>query len=207
MFYLCLIATIKKYNIMQKIAFAASLLALTTIISCKQQTSTTNENTPVVAGNLRIATVNTDSLSANFDMLDVVKKEIEATNTKLENDLQRQMTSFRADYDNYLKVGATMTLSEQKKKEAQLEQRQQNLVALQQRYSEQAAQVQIQKMQEVQEYIFSFIAKYNNDHDKYNIILPRSMTGGVLYADPSMDITGEIINAINEDYGKNRKQK
>jgi outer membrane protein len=192
---------------MQKIALAVFLLALTTLIGCKQQTSTTNQNAPVAAGNLRIATVNIDSLSANFDMLDVAKKEIEATNTKLENDLQRQMTAFRADYDNYLKVGATMTLSEQKKKEAQLEQRQQNLVSLQQRYSEQAAQVQIQKMQEVQEYIFSFIAKYNNEHDQYNIILPKSMTGGVLYADPSMDITGEIINAINEDYSKNNKKK
>ncbi|MDR2557027.1 MAG: hypothetical protein LBC49_04860, partial [Bacteroidales bacterium] len=123
---------------MQKIVFAVSLLALTTLIGCKQQASKTNENISVAAtGDLRIATVNTDSLSANFDMVDVVKKEIEATNTKLENDLQHQMSSFKADYENYLKIGATMTLSEQKKKETQLEQRQQNLVALQQRYSEQ----------------------------------------------------------------------
>ena len=191
---------------MQKNIFVISLLALITFAGCKQETSKTNENTPVTAGDLRIAIVNTDSLSANFDMVEIVKGEIEATNKKLENDLQRQMTTFRADYENYLKIGATMTLSEQKKKESQLEQRQQNLVALQQRYSEHAAQVQMQKMQEIQDYIFTFIAKYNNEHEKYNIILPKSMVGGVLYADPSMDITGEIIDAINADYSKNRKK-
>ncbi|MDR0763010.1 MAG: OmpH family outer membrane protein [Bacteroidales bacterium] len=191
---------------MQKITIVVFLLALTTFVGCKQQTSKTNENISAFTGDLRIATVNTDSLSANFDMVNDVKKEIEATNSKLENDLQRQMASFKADYENYLKIGATMTLSEQKKKESQLEQRQQNLVALQQRYGEQAAQVQLQKMQEIQDYIFTFIAKYNSEHDKYNIILPKSMTSGVLYADPSMDITGEVIDAINADYAKNRKK-
>jgi outer membrane protein len=192
---------------MQKIVLVVSLFALIAFTGCKQQTtSKTSENATATAGGLRIATVNTDSLSANFDMVDAVKKEIEATNRKLENDFQSQSTSFRADYENYLKVGATMTLSEQKKKEAQLEQRQQNLVALQQRYSEQATQVQIQKMQEIQDYIFTFIEKYNREHDKYNIILPKAMAGGVLYADPSMDITGEIIDAINADYAKTRKK-
>ncbi|MDR1739916.1 MAG: OmpH family outer membrane protein [Bacteroidales bacterium] len=193
---------------MKKITIAAIILGFISLFGCKSDAPKTNSEIKAVptGEGLRIATVNTDSLSANFDMVAEITKEIEATGKKLEGDLRRQMTAFQSDYENYLKIGATMTLSEQKKKEAQLESRQQELAALQQRYSEQAAQHQIQKMQEVQEYIFAFIASYNKEHGKYNVILPRSMSSGILYADPEMDITGEVIEAINAEYAKTRKK-
>ncbi|MDR1973445.1 MAG: OmpH family outer membrane protein [Bacteroidales bacterium] len=191
---------------MQKIIISSLFIVFVTLSGCKTETPKPEKSVTAVSGTLRVATVNTDSLSANFDMLEVVKREIEETNKRLEADLQRQMNSFKADYENYLKIGATMTLSEQKKKESQLERRQQEIGALQQRYSEQSAVVQMQKMQEIQNYIFTFIADYNKQHDKYNIILPKSMASGVLYADPEMDITGEIIEAINADYSKKSKK-
>jgi Skp family chaperone for outer membrane proteins len=105
-----------------------------------------------------------------------------------------------------LKIGGTLTLSEQKKKEEQLQKRQQDLQQLEHRYAQQLMDTRNLRNQEVQDKIFAFVEEYNKAHDNFTIILSKARTSGVLYSLPSMDITGEVLEALNEDYAKNRKK-
>ncbi|MEG1498738.1 MAG: OmpH family outer membrane protein [Bacteroidales bacterium] len=162
----------------------------------------TSDKMGVNMAELKLATVNTDSLFDQYLLVGKMNKEMEQVEKKLQNDLQNQTVSFKKEYENYLKVGSTMTLNEQKRKEEYLTQKQQRIVELQQKYSEQIMQMRAQKMQEVQDKVFGFIEKYNKEHGQYNLILSNARTSGVLYAAPSMDITTEVIKAINEEYNK-----
>jgi outer membrane protein len=195
---------------MKKILFI--LMATVLIFACKGPKNTDEnivnpENR--VAGELRIAVVNTDSLMAHFDMVIDKQDEIEKANTKLTNDLTSQQAKLKADYDNYLKVGATMTLSEQQNKEASLQQRAQNLSTLEQKYTQQLGNLSMQSQVDITNAIYDFIEKYNVEHQNFDLILTKSRMGGAsaMYSNPAFDITQEIITAINADYAKSLKAK
>lgn len=153
------------------------------------------------------AFIDTDTLFDKYLKIQEVKELLEKTEKKLTADYERQVTSFKNEYENYLKVGATMTLSEQKKKEEYLNQRNQNIQQLEKTYAEQLMVLRAQKNQEVQDEVFSFIERYNKENGNFTMILSKARTSGVLVSDPSMDITKEVLEAINQEYLKKNKTK
>ncbi len=197
---------------MKKTLFYGTLLFCGLATACTQdkqpQTATSEnvaENSETSIANM-IAMIDTDSIFAQYDMVADMLKELEAVEKKLMNDLQAQAKRFQDEYENYLKVGSTMTLSEQKKKEEQLGARQQQLQQLEQQYSQQLMDTRTQKNQEVNNQIFAFIEEYNKEHGNFPIVMSKARTSGVLYSLPSMDITVDVIEALNADYSKKRKK-
>ncbi|MEG1762155.1 MAG: OmpH family outer membrane protein, partial [Bacteroidales bacterium] len=177
-----------------------------TFAACKQNDKAdTHPKGATAPGAYTIAFVDTDTLFENYLMVVDVKKELDATEKKLTSDYKNQITAFQREYENYLKVGASMTLSEQKKKEEYLGKKQQSLAQLESKYGEQLMAYKAQKNEEVQNAIFEFIEKYNKDHGNYTMIFSKARTSGVLYSEPSMDITAEVLKAINAAYKPAKK--
>ncbi|MDR2907715.1 MAG: OmpH family outer membrane protein [Bacteroidales bacterium] len=193
---------------MKKTCIYVALILGGIVTGCQTKNS---ETTPVAVtassdSTITIATIDTDSIFANYDMVADVMKELDGVDRKLSGDLEQRAKNFQTDYENYLKVGATMTLSEQKKKEEQLQQRQQELQQLEQRYTQQLMETRAQKNQDVQDKIFAFVEEYNKANGNFTIILSKARTSGVIYSLPSMDITEAVLEALNADYSKNRKK-
>lgn len=159
------------------------------------------------AGEITVATINTDTLFAEYQMVKDVTNELERTEKKLQTDLQNQAQSFQKEYENYLKVGASMTLSEQKKKEEYLTRKKEGLEQLSARYSEQIMTMRMSKMQEVQDKIFGYIKSYNESNNQYTFVISNARTSGVLYSPANIDITQEILDAINAEYKQERAKK
>jgi outer membrane protein len=176
-------------------------------VSCQNKQSETPVATVGSVEGITIAMVDTDSIFAHYDMVADMIKELEDTEKRLTNDLQRQAKNFQNDYESYLKIGATLTLSEQRKREEALQKRQEELQKLEQRYTQQLMTLRSQRNQEVEDQIFSFIEKYNETHGNYTIVMSNSRTSGVLYSLPSMDITEPILEGLNTEYAKNRPKK
>lgn len=166
---------------------------------------------PVPAGipvsGLRIATVNMDSINAGFQMVADVQNELSRTEKRLTDDIQRQAADFQTEYENYLKIGATLTLSEQKKRESDLEQKQQNIAGLQQTYANQIVSLQAQRMEEVTKTILDYVEKYNKENGSYTMVVITGRNSGVLYSEPSMDITRPVIDGLNREYRESKKTK
>ena len=154
---------------------------------------------------LRIATVNMDSINNGFQMVADVQRELASTEEKLANDIQNQGNRWQQDYDNYLQVGATMTLTEQHRKEEDLSRRQQDLAALQQTYANQLTSLQAQRLQEVTDYILDYIKEYNNG--QYSLIITSGSMSGVLYAVPAMDTTNAVLTGLNQKYAAEKAKK
>jgi len=188
------------FNIIVVIALA--ILFFLHFSNCKEKQIPTQHN---INTSLTIAYVDSDTLWENYDFVKDTKAYLEELEKKLTNDYKNQALTFKNDYENYLKTGASFTLNEQKKKEAALQQRQNDLMELEKKYGNQLAEIKQAKNIEVQDSIFSFINRYNQG-PKYTFILEKSRISGILFANDSLNITKEVIKGLNEIYHKGKKK-
>jgi len=189
-------------------------------VGCQQKQS----ETPVISAGsvegITIAMINTDTIFARYDMADDMRRELEETERRLTNDLQQQARRFETDVQNlqndvqnYTRIGHTLTLSDQNQREAQfrsreeqLQQRAEELQRLEQRYMQQLMELQTLRSREVEDVIFSFVEKFNQTHG-FSIIMSNARGSGVLYSLPSMDITIQVLEALNAEYSQTRRRR
>lgn len=169
-----------------------------------------NATAPVVAkdGVLKVAYVNSDSLLAKYEYAKDMEKELLAYKTAKENNYKQQMTQFQNDYNNYLKTGDQLTLTQQQNKEAELKQRAERLSGLEAELASQVMERQMTENTKLLNAIFAFIREYNEANQQFDIILRSTFNDSpTLYVNPGMDITDEIIEGLNEEYRKVKGKK
>jgi outer membrane protein len=152
---------------------------------------------------LSIGYVDTDSLMLQYDYAIELNEKLD-NYTRQENNYKDMMMRFQNDYNNFLKTGASLTLTEQKKTEESLKKRADELAKMEERLMnertklESVIQVEQKKMVEA---VYAFIRDYNAKNQQFNVILKKSFSESpVLYMDDDMDITREIIDGLNEEY-------
>ena len=174
-------------------------------------------------GALKVAYINVDTLNARYEYIKDLEKELNAYKTSKENSLKAQTQKLQSDvqalqneYQNYLKTGDQLTLSQQqakeadlKKREAELNQRAEKLASLEQEYTKQIMEKHTSENQKMLNAVYAFIREYNADNQQFNLILAR--TGSelplILYGDEAMDITEEIVAGLNEEYKTVKKNR
>ena len=169
-----------------------------------------NAAAPVVAkdGVLKVAYVDSDSLLAKYQYAIDLQEELVNYKNAQERSYQQQMTQFQNDYQNYLKTGETMTLSQQQAKEAELKQRADRLSTLEADLTNKIMQKQMDSNTELLNRIFAFIREYNAANQQFDIILRKTFVDSpTMYMNPGMDITEEIINGLNEEYKSVKAKK
>jgi len=205
---------------MKKTLIYATFILGGIAVSCQQKQT----ETPVVAvgsmEGITIAMINTDTIFSLYDMAADMRRELEETERRLTNDLQQQARRFETDVQNlqndvqnYTRIGHTLTLSEQNQREAQfrnreeqLQQRAEELQRLEQRYMQQMMELQTQRSREVEDAVFSFVEKFNQTHG-FSIIMSNARGSGVLYSLPSMNITTQVLEALNAEYSQTRRRR
>ena len=157
---------------------------------------------PVIAeGGLKIAYVDTDTIMAKYQYAIDLNEELLAYKDQQEKYYQQQMTQFQTDYNNYLQTGASLTLTQQQAKEAELKQRMEKMSTLEQELMAKVAERQLSENTKLLNAIFAFIREYNAANQQFDVILRKSFNDTpVLYANPAMDITEEIRAGLNEEY-------
>ncbi len=158
-------------------------------------------------GGLTVAYVNTDTLLAKYQYAIDMEKELLAYKDQQESYGRKQVEQFQADYQNYLQNGASMTLTQQQQKEAELKQRSEKLATLEQELTAKIMERQMSENTKLLNAIFAFVREYNAANQQFDIILRKTFENSpTLYLNPAMDITDEIVNGLNEEY-KNVKGK
>lgn len=157
-------------------------------------------------GGLTIAYVDTDSLLANYQYAIDMQKDLEAFRDQQERYYQQQVTQFQTDYQNYLKTGSTMTLSQQQAKEEELKKRMERMQTLEQELMAKVAERQLEENTKLLNAIFAFVREYNIANQQFDIVMRKTFDASpTLYLNPAMDITQEILDGLNEEY-KNLKK-
>ena len=162
-----------------------------------------NATSPVVVSKegLKIAYIDSDSILAHYQYAKDMEADLLKYKNAKEKSYTQQMNQFQADYQNYLKTGATLSLSQQQAKEAELKQRAEKLSTLEQDLMAQIAERQVSENTKLLNAIFGFVKEYNEANQKFDVILRKTFDNSpTMYMNPGMDITQEIIDGLNEEY-------
>lgn len=156
--------------------------------------------------NAKIAYINIDSLNEKYEYIKDKSKEIRGRQTAIEGSLNSMYTTFQqevADFQQAVQAGIRPE-AELKKEEARLQQKQLEITNKEkqlQTLGEEVAATQSDMLQNVSK----FIEHYNNNKFDYILAYTTTNISSVLYANPSLEITNEVVNGLNEEYRKNKK--
>lgn len=169
-----------------------------------------NASEPIIAedGQLKVACVNSDTLLAKYQYAIDLQDELNRYKETQEKNYQEQMMKFQNDYQNFIKTGENMTLSQQQAKEAELKQRAEKLATLEQELAAKIMQKQMDSNIELLNRIFAFVREYNAENQQFDIILRKTFNDSpTLYMNPAMDITDEIVEGLNKEYKEVKAKK
>ncbi|MBP3763861.1 MAG: OmpH family outer membrane protein [Bacteroidales bacterium] len=191
--------------------FAATAALALALAACNSTDTKQNPaaTAPVVAeGGLKIAYVDTDTLLAHYQYAKDLEAELLAYRNQQEASGRSQMEKFQKDYQDYLKNGASMTLSQQQAKEAELKQRAERMATLEQELAAKIMERQMTENTKLLNAIFAFVREYNEQNQRFDVILRKTFENSpVLYLNPAMDITQEILDGLNTEYEQVKKNK
>ena len=168
---------------------------------------TTNINSADLK-NARIAYINIDSLDANYQYIMDMSKEYANKQAAIESQLNSMAAKFQNDYADFQQAAqaGVRTEAELNKQKASLEQ-QQNDAANKQKQLEGLGEEIAKKRGDMLKKVSDFIASYNNGRYDYILAYTTANISSVLYANPNLDITKEIIDGLNAEYKTQKAKK
>lgn len=171
----------------------------------KPAVTATNDKGP---SNGRIAFVDIDTLEASYDYFKQKKDEFTKRQSAIESELQRSAQQMQNDLEALQRKAraGTLTEAEGKAGEQRLTQMQQTLESRRQSLAAQLLKDQDAFNQELQKRLDGFLTEYNKDKG-YDYILSYSKSGNILFANPQLDITTEVIKGMNERARENASAK
>ena len=189
--------------------FSAALLLAACNNSESPASSAADPAAPLVKeGGIKVAYVDTDTLMAKYQYAIDMTEELLAYKNQLEKNGRSQIEKFQNDYQDYLKNGDKLTLTQQQKTETDLKARAERMQILEQELSSKVLERQSEENNKLLNAIFAFIREYNAEHQQFDLILRKSFNDTpVLYANPAMDITQEILDGLNEEYARVKGKK
>lgn len=186
-------------------AAAVALLGLLAVTGCKTETGTAGAARSVDSKG--IAFVELDSVIANFDMAKDITSDLEDKQRNSEAELTAKSQAFDRDvrdYQNKAQKGL-ITRATAAEMEQTLAQQQQSLLALRDEMALNLNEESVVAQRQVLEYINSYLAEYNKDHN-YQYILAKQFPGPILYSDTTLDITVDVIAGLNAKYNSEKKK-
>lgn len=150
-------------------------------------------------GNLSIAYVDTDRIMKEYKMVDDIYADIDAMRTRKAKQWENKVAKLQSDVQDYIQIGASLTLTQQQEREAEFQRRETQLGQEEQHVMTEIAEYSAEKNTELTNKIADFINRYNNNHN-YTLILEKSGINGVIYGDKTLDITSEVVDGLNAEY-------
>ncbi len=156
----------------------------------------------------KIVFVNSDTLSEQYTYFKDIRTKLEEKAKKAQSNLQAKGQAFQREIAEAEKNAATMSAAERQATEERLARKQQELAQLNQNASNSLAQDEATEFNAVYTTITEYLKKHAEENG-YQFVLTYSKTNpAVLYADPQLDITKQVLDALNKEYStKNTTDK
>ena len=182
-----------------------------------------------VSATLRIAFVNHDSLMANYKLVDDIREELEVAKKKserkveqrnavLSQHLEQMMGEYQSKISELERTGQAMNETLRNMKIQELQSLEQNVQAFSQE-AEQEVMMLGQKLQgelidlemkrntEISSKLKALLADYNQEFGFSFILAHSEEAGGILLGNPSLDITVDVVDGLNEIYDAEQAAK
>jgi len=149
----------------------------------------------------RIAYIDSELLMENYEFAIKLRADFEIERTRMENDLGRRQRSFQTEVEQFQRdVQSGMANIElAQAKERELMQRQQELIQLNETFTNRLMQKEVEMNQQLLDKLSEFLKRYNVEYG-FDYILGFSPGGGILYANTQHDITNDVLAKLNAEY-------
>lgn len=185
------------------------LFALAILVSFILIFNNSSKSKSVSNGNgAKIAFVNSDSLMIHYDLFNDLKNELEIETDRMRSQLATKEQSLQDQILAFQKRIQAGTISEfdAKKTEENLRKQQQELMEMNERFSNQIAMKEYEMSQSVLDSVSNVIEEINKIED-YDYVLGFTKGAGILFANPKHDITDVVVNILNKNYQKSKTDK
>lgn len=187
-----------------------ALIALATV-SCNQKSPTQQvkqnglpkSETTTNATTSGVAVVDIDTLADKCNYCKDGQKALEAKKNALTKQFNAKTQSLQNAVINFQKkarAGQFTSQQEAQKQQAALQKQQQDLQVFQERIERDLAKAQQEYQDKLRKDLNTFLKEYNKD-GRFKVIISKS-GDNVLYTDPSVDITNDVIEGLNKSYKK-----
>jgi outer membrane protein len=150
----------------------------------------------------KIYYVNTDSLFSSYDYLKKLEEELQVEKKKAEGQLKSKITAFENEYidlQNRANKG-TLSSDEAQRREAALINQEKKIKEYQEKVTYDLLDKEDELKKQVQDHIYAFLKKYQQDKG-IDFILGYSRAGGpVLFGNEELEITKEVLEGLNREY-------
>lgn len=152
-------------------------------------------------GKASIAFINSAKLMEEFEMAKKLRADFQAEQTRLDNDLKRRQRNFQAEVEKFQRdiQAGTISVDRAQALEQELMVKQQELYQLNDQFSNQLMQKEMEMNNALLEKISEFLTRYNQEFG-YDYILGFTRGGGILYASEQHDITADVLLKLNAEY-------
>jgi len=174
----------------------------------KEDTGMTQALVKANSGSITVAHVNNDSILEHYELVKVMKKDLQAKGDRLSADVASKQATFEKDAAYFQEQVQKKSLSEQSAQEiyASLMENQQKIYELRDRYAEELQQSELDMNVVLLDSVMNFLDRYNAKY-KFDYILGFNKGGNILYANDTLDITNDVIRELNEEYRKRHQTK
>ncbi len=162
----------------------------------------------MISEGVSIAWVNMDSVLTNYDMYFDIQKELEQKGRKMESDMNVRTRDFEkqmVDFQDKVQKGL-VTRSQAQNMQQDLAEKEQQLYAFRDELRMKFAEEEQVMLRRIQQSINDFLKEYNKDKG-FHVILSSTFGGSMLYGHPAIEITGDVLKGLNENYIKTRGTK
>lgn len=149
----------------------------------------------------RIAYVDSAKLLNGYQAMVEARKVYAAKSQQWQANIDTLSTDVQRAIRDYERKSISMTLKERELATQLLHKKQQELVNYQRSIQQSAQQEDTKSTQQVLTQVNAFLTRYGQAHD-YELILIAAPSGTIAYAKPGLDLTEEVIQALNQDYSR-----
>ena len=201
----------KKVNLILNIVLVLAVAALFVLhFTGNRNTESTAsaEDSRITAGSGDIVYINLDTLVNQYDMYNDLRTELEGKVSAIENDLNKKGRALENDMKSFQEKmqKGLLTRSQMETMQNDLMTRDQELRNLSQQKQMELAEEESVMYNRVMDAIKTYVDNYNKEK-QYSLILTTTVTtNSVISGDQGRNITGEILNGLNQEYIRNRNK-
>jgi outer membrane protein len=155
--------------------------------------------------NTRIAFVNTDSILTNYYYYKKSIDKFEKQKEQAEKQFQSKYKNLEEDYKNYL-AKINLGLMTEAEAEAQFSKKQRDLETYYNNLMESLMKNEEEVSVQLYDSIISHVERYNKNKG-FHFIIAHSKGSNILFADPELDLTDEIIAELNKNQPESKGTK
>ena len=155
-----------------------------------------------------IVTVNTDSVTEHFELMKLLKNDLEQESEKYQKELQTKSADFETRYRNYMinVQNNVLTQTQMQNAERQLLQEKETLEALNAKYTKTLMDKNESVQNEITDSLRNAAKRVNEAGYNADYIFAIGAGSAILHSNEAYDITNEVIKELNNAYNKAHKK-